>query len=89
MLGCQSDSATRCIGTVTLSVRGGRRLYRKRFNLRPGAGLGYGRAISVRTERALEARGLRMTIRTETPSGGLRIRSRVFDIDPLADEDGN
>ena len=25
VLGCQSDSATRCIGTVTLSVRGGRR----------------------------------------------------------------
>jgi hypothetical protein len=79
VLGCPADSAARCKGTVILSVRGGRRLVSKRFNIGPGWTGRPGREITEETHYALAARDLRVTFRYRTPAGRVRTLSRVFD----------
>ncbi len=83
---CPSDGRPRCRGTLSLAVRGGRRLFHRDFEMRPGTLRDLGKYISDRTEDTLERRGMRVTVRSEGVAGRAWTRSQVVDIDEAQEE---
>lgn len=86
-VGCPSDSPLACEGTLTLSVRGGRRLLQRRFRITPGVPKLFEPYVSDAAGAALERRDALVAVRSVDSAGRMRTLSRVFDIGPLPEPD--